>query len=1006
MIRFFNDFFASIYTALRQPLETFVKLETADDETTMVAADGSLVTFVRIDGAKRLVGDEEFKNIVEQAKIKIGSRLDRPGYALQFYFMRDPSRIKSELDTIMRPNRMAASNIGLDLQDLFDERARHLANYLAWEECYVVVWTRPTSLTKRDITREAKIKKNVKWVKAVDSQFPFAAMGSLRTRHKSFTASVKTAFEDLGIRARVIEVHAALQAVKSSLSPDHPVRQWRACLPGDPISAREPRSRKDYSDVLWPPLARQLCTEDASVLTQTRIRIGNLIWSPIDMVLGPSEPTEFPRLLKRLAEYNIPFRISFLIESGGAQGAGLRRFLTSIIGFTNTENLMIKNSLQALDIIAKAEPVIRFRVSAATWCSADLPVDKIDEQAAIIMQAIEGWGQCQVSQLIGDPVEGIMSSALGINCASTAQPGIAPLTEVLKMLPWQPASSPFDFGAILLRTPEGRVWPYQTGSAMTTTWFDLIFAQPGAGKSVLLNALSLGTALAAGISRLPFIAIIDIGPSSSGLISLIRDSLPPERRYEAAHYRLRMTAEYAINPFDTQLGCRYPLPDERSYLCELLTLLCTPAGQERPYDGIPQLIGFTVDEMFKWRDEKQSGSEPRNYLTNLDSEIDEAISSYNIHLPKEPYWWDVVDALFDLGLIHEASLAQRHAVPTMTDTVTASRRPQIRALLEETKLSASTESVINAFERMIASAIREFPILAGITRFDIGGARICALDLMEVSPQGDETADRQTAIMYMLSRHTLVRAWWMGEDSLKTIPEKYRRYHEKRLVDIRESPKRISYDEFHRTSKSAAVRSQIVRDVREGRKWGVQIVLASQLIEDFDDAMVDLATGVWVLGSTVSENAVQKAVDRFGLTETAKGVIKGRLTGPRAGGAPCLLILSTVEGRYEQHLVNTLGPLELWALSTSAEDVVIRTRLYARLGAQRARLTLAINFPNGTARTEINRRIALANEKGETEGAAKGKVIEDMVNELVNRAIALQTEQALKGSTSGRRAAE
>lgn len=1003
MIRFFNDFFAAIYLALRQPLETFIRLETADDEVTLVADDGSMVSYIKVDGAKQLIGENEFRNIIEQANMKIGARLDRPGYALQFYFVRDPNRIKGELETLMRPNRAAAANAGLELQDLFDERARHLSKFLAWEECYVVCWTRSTGLTKSDFQREIKEKKAIKWVKASEAQFPYAALTALRTRHRSFVGSVRTAFDELGIRVRLVDVHTALRAVKSSLSPAHPSRQWRACLPGDPIPAREPKSRRDYSDVLWPPLARQLCVEDAEVLTQTRVRIGELIWSPIDMVLGPSEASEFPRLLKRLSEYDIPFRISYLIESGGSSGAGLRRFLISIIGFSNTENKMIKNSLEALDLIAKTEPVVRLRISLATWCSADLPPDKIDEQAAILIQSMESWGQCQVSQLIGDPVEGVMSSALGIACSSTAPAGIAPLQEVLKLLPWQPASSPFDNGAILLRTPEGRVWPYQTGSSLTTTWFDLIFAQPGAGKSVLMNALSLGTILTAGISRLPYIAIIDIGPSSSGLISLVRDSLPPERRYEAAHYRLRMTAEYAINPFDTQLGCRYPTPDERAYLIALVTLLCTPPGQNQPYDGIPQLVGFTLDEMFRWRDEKQAGSEPRGYLPYLDHEVDEAIRSYNIHLPREPYWWDVVDALFDLGLIHEAHLAQRNAVPTMTDTVTASRRPQIRALLEETKLSASTESVINAFERMIASAIREFPILSGITRFDIGGARICALDLMDVAPQGDETADRQTSIMYMLARHALVRNWWLGEDMIRSMPEKYRAYHSKRLVDIRESPKRICYDEFHRTSKSGAVRAQIVRDVREGRKWGVQIVLASQLLEDFDDAMVDLATGVWILGSTVSENAVQKAVDRFGLSQTARGVIKGKLTGPRAGGAPCLLVMSTNEGRYEQHLINTLGPIELWALSTSAEDVVIRTRLYARLGAQRARQILATNFPGGTARTEIRRRIALATEKGEVESAATSKVIEELVAEMVTRSLAIQ-EAAAKADTRVRAA--
>ena len=58
--------------------------------------------------------------------------------------------------------------------------------------------------------------------------------------------------------------------------------------------------------------------------------------------------------------------------------------------------------------------------------------------------------------------------------------------------------------------------------------------------------------------RLPRIAIIDIGPSSSGLISLLKEALPASKRHLVAYHRLRMTPEYSINPFDTQLGCRYP----------------------------------------------------------------------------------------------------------------------------------------------------------------------------------------------------------------------------------------------------------------------------------------------------------------------------------------------------------------------------------------------------------------------------------------------------------------
>jgi intracellular multiplication protein IcmB len=733
--------------------------------------------------------------------------------------------------------------------------------------------------------------------------------------------------------------------------------------------------------VLWPPLRQQLSVGDAKIESSTVIRIGDLLWAPVDMTLAPAEPSPFPQILARLIDSDTPFRMSFLIEGGGMHGTGFKKFLSAILSFASDTNKSIKRSLDSLAALSQSEPVIKLRVSFATFA----PVGEqrmIETRLASLTQAIESWGYCQASSAGGDPLECTMSSALGVACASTAPTAIAPLHEVIKMLPWQRACSPFEEGSVLFRTADGRMWPYQMGTTLTTTWFDLIFAQPGAGKSVLMNALNLGTCLSAGVAKLPFIAILDIGPSSSGLISLLRDALPLERRHEAMHFKLRMTPEYSVNPFDTQLGCRYPLPDERAYLCELMVLLCTPPGQAQPYDGMTQLVGFVVDEMYRWRDDSGSNTEPRPYLARVEADVDEAIQKHNLRLPPDPFWWEVVDALYDAGLIHEAMLAQRHAVPTLVDAVTSSRRPQIRTLLEETQIGASAESVLHAFERMIASAVREFPILASITRFDIGGARVCAVDLQDVSPQGDDNADRQTSIMYMLARHALVRHWWMGPDALRSVPEKYRPYHEIRIREIRESPKRICYDEFHRTSKTPAVRSQVVRDVREGRKWGVQIVLASQLLDDFSTDMVDLATGVWICGSAVSDRAITDTAQRFGLSDTARWVMRYRLTGPRPSGAPVLMLLSTNEGRYEQHLINTLGPIELWALSTSAEDVTVRTRLYEKVGAAKARQILSNTFPGGSARQEIRRRVLLRTERGEIETGATAVVVEELVNEL------------------------
>lgn len=980
---------------LKQPVESFISLETSDDEYTLVAEDGSLVTFFKVDGNRQIIGDEEYNYIIDAATLKLGARFDRQGHALQVFFSRNPARMKKELPKMMKGSRTAAKSVDINMDDVFDEKERHLSNFLIWEEIYFVLWTRPSALTKNDLARAAKQARGRQWVPAADAQNPMTMIEPLKTRHKSYVMGMLSGLDELGMHIVPMEVHDALKAVRSNLYPSLANDEWQACLPGDPIPPRQPESKNDYSEVLWPPLRKQIASKPARVITKSIAKIHDMLWGGVDLELAPMDPSPFPMLLNRLYEGDIPYRLSFLIEGGGIYGAQMRRIIATMLSITNSENKLIKRSLEALEEIAKNEPVVRFRMSMATW-APEGQQDLLEDRISYLMQAMESWGYCQVSQVAGDPLDAVMSSALGLACASTAPPAVAPLREVMKLLPWQRPSSPFETGAMMFRTPDGKAWPYQTGTNLTTTWFDLIFAQPGAGKSVLLNSLNLSTCLSPGLHQLPFVAVVDIGPSSSGLVSMIKEALPPERRHEAAYHRMQLAHQYAVNPFDTQMGCRAPLIDERSYLVEFLSLLSTPPGADKAYDGVQQLAGFVVDEMFRWRSDKEANAEPRPYLPRMDARIDEEIQRNNFHLPTDPYWWDIVDIFYDAGMVDLAMVAQRHAVPTLGDAITAARRPQIRSLLEETKIGSSTESVIHAFERMITSAIREFPIIATVTQFDVSSARVCSLDLMDVAPQGDDLSDRQTSIMYMLARHTLIRNWWMNEDQLEFIPEKYREFHRARLRKISESPKRLCYDEFHRTSKSPAVRTQVIRDVREGRKRGVQIVLTSQLLDDFDDDMVDLATGVWVLGAAVSERSVDRVQERFGLSETAKYIIRHRLTGPKSTGAPALLLLGTTSGKYEQHLINTLGPLELWALSTSMEDVAIRTRLYDQIGASRARRLLAVNFPGGSARDEIRRRVTQRAEEGEVATAATSAVIEEIVAELVEAARQKVTEDVEK----------
>ena len=158
---------------------------------------------------------------------------------------------------------------------------------------------------------------------------------------------------------------------------------------------------------------------------------------------------------------------------------------------------------------------------------------------------------------------------------------------------------------------------------------------------------------------------------------------------------------------------------------------------------------------------------------------------------------------------------------------------------------------------MISSAVREYPIISGITQFDLGEAKIVSLDLDEVAKSGGDAANRQTAVMYMLARYVLAKNFYLTEEAVSDMTEIYRDFHKARILEIREDPKRLVYDEFHRTSHAKAVRDQVIVDMREGRKWKVQVSLLSQSLDDFDSVMVEFATSIFIMDAG-PEASIQK----------------------------------------------------------------------------------------------------------------------------------------------------
>jgi intracellular multiplication protein IcmB len=997
----FDSLLASFAIRFKQPIWAFNRLETTSGAHTLVTDDGSLVTILHVSGTRRIMGPEELEETANKCSLSFAPFLDKTGHAIDVWFARDPTFSSETVRRLLFGARGTSKAIHLNLSDLFSERQNHLSKFIAWEGLFFVLWSRMSLLTsdERKTANRAAAEKRSQWPTANDAQYALRGCDDIQVAHDSFVSAALRNLKTVDIRADPVEVHEALRLVRTSIYPDMLTNAWKPCLPGDKVPARWPERLADQSHILWPLLNEQLFDRDAERISSRLVRIGDLLFAGIDMTLGPLETKPFALLLAQLTDVDqtMPWRIRFTIEGNGLGLSARKSFAASMLAVT-ANNKQIKKAFDDLRKAVAEEQtagVVRLRISLATW-GPHHEEDLVRNRASRLARAMESWGYCQVGMVAGDPLACAMGSTLGLDLASTAVPAAANIEDVMDMLPWGRSASPWASGPVLFRTLDGRPWPYQPGSAKFTTWFSLLAGGPGGSKSVLAATIHLGRCLSSDVAgqcdgRLPPIGIIDVGPSSAGLISLLRESLPPERRHEALYERLTLSAKKAINPFDTQLGARQPLPRERSFLVNFLALLMTEPGDAKPPRGTTPLVSAIIEAVYDLLSDQSTKGRPKRYVVGEEPEVDVFLSEYSITIDPQTTWWELVDALFDRNLIRLAAQAQRRAVPLLEDTVMAARsHPAVKDLFETAKIEGG-EALLTSFERSISSVLNEFPNLSAPTKFDVADARVVSLDLEDVVGGEGPAAGRASGVMYLLSRYVVGRNFYLHENEVSVFPARYQPYQRARIKMISGMPKSLFYDELHKTASAAPlIHPVIIDDGRLGRKYGVEVRLASQMLSDFTPEMVELATEIFIVKSAGPQgNRHLKKV--FDLNATAIAAIERHLNGPGPGGAPFLGIFHLTEGIHQHLLVNTLGPIELWAFATGKEDRRLRDGLYQNLGPPEARRQLAQRFPSGSAKTEIERRLAALEEMAAINldpEEGRGGVIDTLIHEITSKSTA------------------
>lgn len=966
-------------------LKDYCFLSTACSPKNLIAKDGSILSVFEIYGAKEIVGERELEHIVEMLENTLGPAMNKEGHQLQFVFIRDQGRTESDLERKVAPYWNAAKQKGLDLDDYFKGKIDHLKNYCLYESCYMVVWSRPILIKAEFKALEEKNKKaSAGMPRAIGAQDVFYTFDALEDKHNAFVGQLESAFREAQLNVSILEVKDALREIRKTINNDLTSDNWSPLLPSDKIPITDNKeiykSETDIGDILWPSLSKQIFPCDIDIEKVDTIKVGDKYVASIFMELPPQKNRVFSKLLDQI-EPHMPIQISFMLEGGGLNRMALKSLAAALCTFTNSRNKLIKDAIQDLrDREMEGETMVRMAITAVTWCDDET---KINQYKQSIIKAMQSWGTTDTIPCNADPVEGFLSTVPGMMPRLPSTPFVAPIKEIIDILPLTRQSHVWESGSILYRTEDGKIFPFQPGSSLQSTWNCIIFALPGSGKSVLMNGENLASILSPG-QDIPYVGIIDIGPSSSGLIQLLKDAAPQHMKHFFVYEKIRNTAEYAINVLDTQLGFRFPTPQGRDFSVNFITAVLTPVGENKPYTGTDKMVGAIIDEAYKLYSDGEDGTLKKRYQPHTSKEVDEELLKMGVDINSNMSWWRVVDLLFSKGQHHVASLAQRFAVPILADLIEVAQISKSISDLYKEVVIETNETLMQYFNRTVAETLRAYKVLGTYTTFDLGESRVVSLDLDEVGKGGNAAQNHMAAIMYMLARYVVGKNFKIDKDDfVKQAPPLYKEYHRVRADKISKTSKRICIDEFHNTAGIYSVRNQVVTDMREGRKWNLQVTLASQSANDFTDSadkdkdgkgsIIEFTTCKYIMSGGANFKELR---EKFDFNESTTKFIRSRLNGPTPAGAPFVFSVNTVNGTFSQFLLSTISPIEMWSFTSTHEDVLVKKKLGEEVGFKRARRILAKEYPSGVKKVIEN----LVKDPMQPE-----EVLQDVYGYLVNK---------------------
>ncbi|MEB8059269.1 ATP-binding protein [Pseudomonas fulva] len=924
---------------------------------------------------------------VERMAAALTASYRRLGNKISIVFEDDPAMGVEEVKRLMAPQYRSVRRTGIDMTEILDERIEKIAPWVSRERCYLVCYTGRNALSAHELRDENKrLDELVK--SSPDARFgqnpALAELAGQKIRHDAFLSLVERALSDngQGVMLELLDAHAVGFALRSQVDRKGTSQSWRPLLPDDPITPHGHRKGDDHSTFLAPWLNFQLLNQD--VRTRGNQLLINGTWhGTLSVTLAPQVPKTFAHL-KSLVPRGIPWRVRMDIMPGGMDALRVKKTTLDFAAFVPALKPVWK-SIEALTRVEQKEPVCVMTIVASTW--GETPED-VTRNLTLIAQAFQAWGICEVTQKFGDPVKAWVSTLVASTKGSGPHALYPPLSHSLNLLPLtRPASAWEDDGNALFPTLDGKLYPVGLATSKQNKLTNIITGSPGLGKSVLLNALGNTTVVSAQ-QKLPFIAGVDKGFSMQGQIALLRESLPTERRDEAIGIVLQNSSEHCRNMCDIQLGAKYPISPERSWQISMLTAMCTD-----PTKGDPPNARETrqiIDRMITLAYTVNAEITPRVWTEGVVNDVDAALMKSGLLEANTEDWWEaatwyeVRDLLFAKGFVREAQLAQFQAVPELADMTSHLNHEDMVTAFGSVIRDGGKEKLLTYMQRCITDACAEYKMLAGRTQFVISPmTRVIAIDINNVLGDDSNSGHLKTGIMYLFAGQVAGGHFVLPQykDELRSaVDPLFHKLHWERLEQLDQEVKTKVYDELHNASKAKFIFPMMETEDREQRKFGVRTVLSSQYVRDFPEAILKSANSLFMM--EVHPDDEKMLIEHFKVPRVTIQTLQRLGSGPASDGSgvPFLGVFRIKGGgTLARVLKNALGPIELWALNSTANDRPLREILYDAVGGVTARSILAETFKQGTAEKLIALRQKQAGEADST------NIVRTIANDLITK---------------------